>query len=40
MLNIIIKNGACLINSELKELDIRVKKEKIKKIEIITETDK
>ena len=40
MLDLIIKNGSCFISGELKDLDIGVKKGKIKKIGIISEEAK
>ena len=40
MLDLIIKNGSCFINGELKDLDIGVKNGKIKKIGIISEEAK
>ena len=40
MLDLIIKNGSCFINGELKDLDIGVKNGKIKKIGIISDEAK
>ena len=40
MLDLIIKNGSCFINGELKNLDIGVKNGKIKKIGIISDEAK